>query len=567
MPEFTREEEKMLANFVTNTNKDIFCIFNLPEVVKGALFSRYSRSTKSLRRVLLDEFILDKQVGFAELVNYQEQTGISKAVATKKAEEFYERVLVGFGDDSVAELAGAHVAIENISNIATKFIEDSRLGISPLEKSTRYIYFDQKINEKYPFYRDQTIMGSEFAEVYEQTCDALFDVYTKLIQKMSKFYEEKFHKEIGVSERAYASILRAKTCDTLRGILPASTLTNMGAFGNGRAFEYLLTKMYASDLEEINNIAKVLHNELRCIIPTFVQTTDGKYGKAYQEYISKTRECTISLVRKLIEDLRLTEDLKPTEDPKIIEGLNLKTAKIDPIFIHLPSVDLIDYDANGEQKVIAAIIYANSHISNSRISMRGALRIANSLSAEKKLELISVYVGERQNRRHKPYRAFENTYYTFDICANFGAYRDIHRHRVLTQERQLISTNFGYDIPEDIIDAGFEAEFNGAMSAAKNAYEIISKKMPKQAQYVVPLAYKIKWYMKMNLREAYHLSELRSVQQGHPDYRKIAHEIFKKIKEIHPNLANGMKFVDLKNYELERLEAEKKIDKKIQQNQ
>ncbi len=532
MSEFSHEEEKILSNFVTNTDRDIFCLINLPEVVKGALFSRYSRSTKSLRRVLLDEFILNKKIGFAEILDTQESNGTSKIIATQKAEEFYERVLVGFGDDSIAELAGAHVAIENISNIATKCIEDSRLGISPLEKSTRYIYFDQKSNKKYPFYREPTIINSEFAEIYENGCNLLFDVYAKLVPKMSKFYEEKFSKEAEVSERAFASTLRAKTCDTLRGLLPASTLTSMGTFGNGRSFEYLLTKMYANDLKEINNIAVVLHEELRQVIPAFVKRTNDKHGKAQQEYISKTVASVTNLLEKLVK--------------------NTRSEAGETVF-------LSDYDKDAELKILTAIIYLNLHV-----SIKDAQQITNSLNKEKKQELISAYIGERQNRRHKPYRAFENTYYTFDICANFGAYRDMHRHRVLTQERQLLSTNLGYDFPKDIAEAGFESEFRDAMTAARNTYETISKKMPKQAQYAVPFAYKIRWYMKMNLREAYHISELRSVQQGHPDYRKIAQEIYKKIKKVHPNLANGMKFVNLKDYELERLEAEKKIDRTIE---
>ncbi|MBU0586530.1 thymidylate synthase, partial [Candidatus Micrarchaeota archaeon] len=169
MGEFTLDEEKLLKNFVTNLDRDIFALVNLPQVVCGALFSRYSRSTKGLRRLLLDEFILDKSLGFNELVNHQVEQGIEKVVATKKAEEFYERILVGFGDDSVAELAGTHVALENISIMATKVVEDARIGLSPLEKSTRYVYFDQKKDEKYLYCREPGIMASEFAELYEQT--------------------------------------------------------------------------------------------------------------------------------------------------------------------------------------------------------------------------------------------------------------------------------------------------------------------------------------------------------------------------------------------------------------
>ena len=218
-----------------------FVLINLPEAVKGALFSRYSRSSKSLRRVLLDEFILNPETGFAEIVGQVTNQGESQLVATKKAEDFYDRVLVGYGDDSVAELGGAHLACENISMVLTKIMQDARIGISPLEKSTRYVYFDQKEDGKYRYHREEKIMQSKFANEYLRVCDLLFDTYALLIPQIAKIEQEKFPREETVSERAYASTIRAKVCDILRGILPASTLTNAGFFGNGRAFEYLLT--------------------------------------------------------------------------------------------------------------------------------------------------------------------------------------------------------------------------------------------------------------------------------------------------------------------------------------
>ena len=143
MEQFSNEERATLAPFCSNLDSGIFVLTNLPEVVKGALFSRYSRSPKSLRRLLLDEFMNDKGTGFGEIVEGGEGMGQRQIVAKKKTEECYDRVLVGYGDDSVAELGGAHVACENVSNISSKLLEDSRLGISPLEKSTRYVYFDE----------------------------------------------------------------------------------------------------------------------------------------------------------------------------------------------------------------------------------------------------------------------------------------------------------------------------------------------------------------------------------------------------------------------------------------
>ena len=242
MEPFAEEERKILAPFMTNLDKPVFVLINLPEVVKGALFSRYSRSAKSLRRVLLDEFILKPEMGFKEIVGHAAAQGTEQHVAIKKAEEFYDRVLVGYGDDSVAELASAHIAIEDLSNIATKFIQDARIGFSPLEKSTRYVYFDQQRDGKWLYYREPKIMESEFAKLYVETCDRLFETYARLIPKISNWVMEK-NPQGEASDRAYKSAIRAKTCDILRGLLPAATLTNMGAMGDGRSFPFLCQKL------------------------------------------------------------------------------------------------------------------------------------------------------------------------------------------------------------------------------------------------------------------------------------------------------------------------------------
>jgi len=532
--EFTEEEKKILQQFMTNVDKPIFALVNLPEVVKGALFSRYSRTTKSLRRVLLEEFILKPETGFKEIVNYQVSSGSAQAVAIKKAEEFYDRVLVGYGDDSVAELAGAHVAIEDVTNIATKIIEDSRIGLSPLEKSTRYVYFDQKRDGKWPYYEDPTIMQGEFAALYRETCDFLFETYANLISKISKYITDLYPKDESTSDRAYSSSIRAKTCDLLRGLLPASTITNMGLFGDGRAYEYLLTKMFSSNLQEIRNIAAMLQEELRSVIPSFVKRANDNYGKAMQQYMRDIDQNTVKLVEMKLKNFKFEKQEK--------------------------DVTLVDYDTDGDERVVSVILYQYS-----KIPLEQAHIIAKNMSDQEKEELIVSYVGKRANRRHKPYRAFEHIYYTFDILANFGAYRDLHRHRILTQQRQLLSCDHGYTLPKELADAGYADQFKAAMDKARDTYTKIAKATPEHAQYVVPLAYKIRWYMRMNLREACHLCELRSMQQGHPDYRKVAQDMFSEINLVHPMLGRHIIFVDMKEYAFERLEAEKKLDKKLEE--
>ncbi|MDO8340322.1 MAG: FAD-dependent thymidylate synthase [Candidatus Burarchaeum sp.] len=532
---FTSDEQAVLSRFCSNLDKPVFVLLNLPEAVKGALFSRYSRSDKSLRRVLLDEFINKPEMGFKEIVGEATRSGIEQAVALRKAEEFYDRVLVGYGDDSVAELGGAHIACEDVSNIASKVLEDSRIGLSPLEKSTRYVYFNQKnADGNYRYYREPQIMASEHAALYERTCNLLFDTYSSLMEPVQKYVTDANPKPADATDRAYAATVRAKTCDLLRGLLPASALTNVGIFGNGRAFEYLLTKMHASPLGEMHSLAAEMQTELEKTIPSFVKraSPSNKYGASAHAYMRETRMAMEEASGQLLSNTK----------PENREA-----------------VELVDYDAKAEEKIIAAMLYPYSHLTlrQLRSSAAGMGQIA-------RCKLIAEYYGMRQNRRNRPGRALENAYYTFDILGNYGMYRDLHRHRMLTQERQELSTLHGYDVPEELADAGVRDKFEACMQEADSAYREIAKEMPKQAQYVVPLAYKMRWYITLNLREVLHFTELRSSPQGHVDYRRVAQQMYAKVKQVHPALAGGIKFVDMSGgQKLERLEAEKKTDAKL----
>ncbi len=531
---FTESEQAILSQFCTNLESDVFALINLPEAVKGALFSRYSRSPKSLRRVLLDEFILNPEAGFSEIVGEGAARGESQLVATKKAEDFYDRVLVGYGDDSVAELGGAHLACENISNLVTKVMQDSRIGISPLEKSTRYVYFDQKTDGRYAYHREEKIMQSEFAEEYMHICDLLFGTYASLIPEVTKIEQEKFPQGDQVTPRAYASTIRAKVCDILRGILPASTLTNAGFFGNGRAFEYLLVKMYSSPLSESRLVARQAHTELQKVIPSFVKRADDKYGKEMQEYFIGNRNA----LAKAAAGYSSLAEARPDSD----------------------RVSLIEFDGKAEEKIVAAMLFPPLHAELGEVKAA----VAKMPKGERE-RLILAYIGNRQNRRQKPGRAFEAADYTFCVTGNFGMYRDLHRHRMLTQERQLLTTRHGFDMPAELEEAGLDGKVKVAIGAASSLYEAMENQMPHEAQYIVPLGCRMRWYIKMNLREVYHFSELRSMRQGHPDYRKVAQDIHSLVSKVHPLLASGMKFMDYGSYGLERLEAEKKIDRKLEQ--
>ncbi|PIN83035.1 thymidylate synthase, partial [Candidatus Micrarchaeota archaeon CG11_big_fil_rev_8_21_14_0_20_47_5] len=435
----------------------------------------------------------------------------------------------------------AHIACENISNVATKFLQDARIGISPLEKSTRYVYFNEK-NEKgeYRYCREPKIMQSEFAKEYLNACNLLFETYCSLMEPVKKYVMEKNPQEDGVSERAYSATIRAKTCDILRCLLPASTLTNTGMYGNGRAFEYLIMKGYASELGEMREIAGKMQGELSKVIPSFVKRANDKYGALNQEYL-KGRE------RKVGEEAcRIAEEI----------GIGTVKTQSEPVV-------LVEYDENALEKVVCTILFPHLHCPLKEIKEK-----VKGMGREAKIALIDAYVGERKNRRHKPGRAFENVEYTFCICGNFGMYRDLHRHRILTQERQLLTTEHGFEMPKELVEINAGDNVHKAVLAADVLYKKMQKKIPREAQYVVPMGCKMQWYIKMNLREAVHFCELRSMAQGHRDYRKIAQEIYLRIKEVHPYFAEHMNFVDMKGeYSLERLESEKRIDKRMDKMQ
>ncbi|MGB7960121.1 MAG: FAD-dependent thymidylate synthase [Nitrososphaeraceae archaeon] len=536
---FIEEERAILQSHFSNADKNIFAIITPKQVDRGALMSRYSRTDKTMRRVFLDEFISNPNRG----------------------KEFYDRVLLEYGDDSVAELGEAQIAIEWISNIAAKKLEDRRIGLSYLEKSSRYVALDQKIRGKYKYYREDLIMSSKFSDKYIQACDHAFDLYSKNISSMLKYLEElgpieKFYffdsitkrdvsyrnlkdsKDIESANRIYRLTIKAKSLDILRGILPASTLTNIGITGNGRAFEYLLSRMFSSGLIELRNLGNHLHGELDKIIPSFVRrANDEKYGKVLQEYFINTRNAIIKLTESHLKNIQ------PNRNPATIH--------------------LLEFPDNfeAEVKVAAAILYEFARGQ----SLESIIKYVRSLKKNERINIIRMYTKFRSNRRHRPGRAFEMVDYTFELLTNFGMFRDLHRHRLVTIERQLLSTKHGYDIPQEIVDLGISNEFKDCMYECNEVYEILSNRMPEQAQYVVNFAFRYPYFLKINLREACHMIELRTLPQGHADYRSVCQRLFKYIEEKNPILAEGIKFVDLNTYELERFTTEKKTEKKRQE--
>lgn len=530
--EFAPQQRKILEQFVTDTHKHIFALRNLPEVIKGALFSRYSRSSLGLRSLLLKEFIgNDEEALFSAIVNTPEAASIAVQQQTEaicKAQAFYDRILDGYGDDSIGELGGAHLAAENISMLAAKEIEDCRIGGSPLEKSTRYVYFDQKLQGKYLFYEEPVLMTSAHRDLYIDTCNYLFDTYSKLIAPITELFEKKFPKEDEQSHAAYRAALRAKVLDSLRGLLPASTLTNVGLFGNGRYFEQLLHKMHSHDLTELQEIGRTMQDQLSLIIPSFVRRADPNHRThlGYDRYHSSLEE----------------------EMQKMASIFSLDCER------HLqPGVKLIEGPRDAAIQVAAALLYSNSDK-----GMAELIDHCRQLDIEELEQILDSAASSRENRRHKSPRALEQVDFTFDIVAGFDIYRDLQRHRMLSQQRQRLCCDYGFWVPEELYDTPFVEDYEKAMWRAKDAYDIISVELPKEAQYVVPMSFRVRWYFKINLRALQWLCELRSTPQGHPAYRWVAQEMASLVSKAEPLFERFFKFVDYQGYGMGRIDAEER---------
>src|SRR6478672_4523151 len=212
--EFTAQEAEVLRPYFTNLDQPVFALVNLPEVVKGALFARYSRTHKSLRRLFLDEFV-------GELDTSGDST-IDATVGLKRAEELYQRVFFEYGDDSVAQLGGVHLACEQASNLLTKVLEWGRL-MAYLEQSTRYIAYDSRLGGRYRYLRPPEVLESPLGTRYIATLDRQFQSYAELLPVMQDFFRDQFPKQAEDSDFVYRQAIRAKAFDALRGILPAAS--------------------------------------------------------------------------------------------------------------------------------------------------------------------------------------------------------------------------------------------------------------------------------------------------------------------------------------------------------
>jgi thymidylate synthase ThyX len=527
--EWTEEEAAVLRRYVTNLDQPVFALVNLPEVVKGALFARYSRSAKSLRRLFLDEFVGELDISGDETID--------ATVGLDRAEELYEKVFLEYGDDSVAQLGGVHLACEQASNVLTKVLEWGRL-MSYLEQSTRYIAYDTRGSDgRYRYYRDEAVLDSPLGARYVGDMDRLFDTYATTLPAMVQWFAERHPKEPTDSDFVWRQSIRAKAYDALRGLLPASAQSNLGIYGTGQGYEQLLLRMRAHPLPEARSYADLMLTELRKVIPSFLSRVDrAERGGEWSAYFERNRESMGAL-----SDILLGE-----EEPA-----------------PAATVTLVDFDPAGEEKLVAAMLWPYTDLPEQQV-----LDAVRRMGPDDRAAVIEAYVGERTNRRHKPGRGLERTAYRFDVLSDYGAFRDLQRHRMLTIEWQRLGPAHGWDMPAAVAEAGFGDAYAEAMERSRALHDALAEEgFLEQAAYAVCLAYKVRYSVTMNAREAMHMIELRTGPQGHPSYRRVCQDMHRLIDEQagHHAVAAMMRFVDHADHEgsgLERLEAERRADAK-----
>jgi len=542
---FTPEERAALAPYFTSLDGPVFALVNLPEVVKGALFARYSRSPKSLRRLFLDEFMddvggaapppsppLDDRGGAAPPPSPPLARDAAGSRSTRRAEQLYERVFVEYGDDSVAQLGGVHLACEGASNLLTKVLEWGRL-MAYLEQSTRYVPYDDRPGGRYRYHVPAELAGP-LRDRYVATLDRCFDAYRAWLPRLREHFAAKHPAAPGESEGAWRMSIRAKALDTLRGMLPAATVSNVGIYGTGQAWEQLLLRMRAHPLAEVRACAGLTLVELRKVVPAFLRRVDvPDRGGAWSDYLAETRVAT----REVAD--RLLAGAAPAPRPEVV---------------------LTDFDPDGEAKVVAAALYAASNLPDDELLAR-----ARRMSPDERAAVLAAYVGKRRNRRHRPGRAFERTGYRFDVLGDYGAFRDLQRHRLLTLEWQRLTPRHGFVLPEALAEAGAEADFRRVLEESAALHDAIEAAgLPDVASYAVSMAYRVRFYMEMNAREAMHVIELRTGPQGHPAYRRICQAMHRLIAEGagHRAIAAAMTFADHSEVALERLEAERAAERR-----
>ena len=525
---WTARDLHFLEAFATNPTGIVSVLRNLPPEITGALCSRASRASGSLLEVLLKEYLYpiadgeDRAVAeeLEETVVFLKEHGFKNILNNQRAQAFYSKWLSQYGDDSIAQITGTHVLVWGISQVAMKFVEDQRVGLEPIEKSTRYVNFGSKIDDRYLYYvprPDLERIG--LLDEYTSVMDHLFDTYVDLLPPLQTWLRANFNEK--------ETILEKKAFDTLRGLLPMATLGQVAFRGNAQAFEYLINRTRKHTLGELRWFSRALQEELDREIPSLLLRVSDEKSGDYQRYLT-----------------RRYEEVRQISEPVAIDRATRA------------EVRLVEFDPDSEAKILAGILFQQNHV-----GWEQALAQAHRLDDEAKRRLLQAYIPDRKGRWYKVGRAFENAYMRFEIVMDIGSYRDLHRHRMMTQERQNFSVHHGFSTPSELADAGIADRFEQAMDLASGLFHKLEDVDRDLAQYVVPLASRVRFYQWQNFRQLFWETELRTVSQGHPDYRFIEQEKFRLIREKFPLIASFM-LVDTKDYAIARRGTEERIEEK-----
>jgi thymidylate synthase ThyX len=518
--EFSEQERARLAPHVTNLDQPVFGLVNLPETVKGAMFARYSRYPGTLRRMFLDEFA----------DSLPEVPASFDGSEGQRAADLYDRIFVGYGDDSVAQLGGAHVAAEWCSNVLTKILQRPRLA-AYLEQSTRYIAYDRPMDAAgaFRYYRDP-----ELGPEYEAAMDGLFAAYSEALPAVRAWVDDTFPRAEGESPAARARAINAKALDLLRGLLPAASLSHMGIYATGQAYEQLILHLIGHPLPEARRYGQLILDAIKAIMPSFVARVERpERGGEWVSYLEQRRASAERWASRL--------------------GLDRPEPGTDR-----PAVTLLHVDGDEEQLLAALLFEAGT------VSEAAAHTAISRLSAEERAQALRELIGERRNRRHRPGRGFEALRYRFEIVSDYGAFRDLQRHRMLTVQWQALSPDLGAGIPDEVTAAGRGDEYARALERSRAEYaRLVDIGQAAAAPYALCLGYRIRYVLDLNAREAMQLIELRSGREGHPTYRAVAHEMHRQISQVHPVVGEAMTHVDTEvEPRLERILSEMRTEAK-----
>ena len=511
----TEAGRQYLSEVTTNADSDVY-VFNenINPVTAAAGMARLSRRADDMRITILDEFSSSKG----------------------KDEALLQRVITAYGDDSVQQLVGLQAVVENASNLLTKKLEWGRLA-AYLEQSTRYIYFDQKTPAgKYRYYTPPEFDEST-KRIYEATIDLIFKLYSEMVHKLTDYVQSNSSTPEAERDIAWKGATRAQACDAIRDVLPIATTSTVGIFASGQAYESLIMHLQADTLVEAQNTGKALLDEGRKVVPTFLERADKpERGGARIAYMAETKE----KMAQLTEDY-VTQRTNDFSDP----------------------VRLVHVSSRNELDLVPYMLYEHSEL-----SLQELIKEVQSWSYERKLEVFNAYMGQRLNRRQKPGRALEHIEYHWDIVCDYGIFRDLQRHRMVEGlEWQRLTPRYGYDVPKLVEDAGLTDLFEECFDRSSELFSRLQALgYYDQAQYAVLMGHKMRWKISYNARQAFHFHELRSTPQGHPGYRRLVNQMHEKLAEVHPLLAEAMKFVNQdEDPELSRLAAEKYTQFKLQQ--